>query len=212
MKDEIEACLCASLEKGLDPWLQSLGFKRRKNTLFYLRKRESAVQKIEVPVEIHPKDRPDSAAAVYPELEVRIQAVNALVMEMTDGDINLYGHPSITLREPIAFTSGSKGLGARWFVFQPDSVPGIVSEIRLFLQLWTIPFLDRYSTPAHMCDAYDRADARVMHDLTNALRVAAAMVLCGRNADALGVMERWFGKPGPRRRYQRVFEYLGARR
>jgi hypothetical protein len=83
--------------------------------------------------------------------------------------------------------------------------------MKSFLQRWTLPFLDTYSAPRGICDAYERDDARVINDLSQKLRVVAAMVLCGRSDDAVGVMEKWFGKPGPRKRYQRVFDYLSAK-
>ena len=137
--------------------------------------------------------------------------MNALVMEMVGGDRELSGAPDVTLWESIAFTSGNKGLGARWFIYQADSVPGVIGEMKEFLQKWTIPFLDRYTTPAEVCAAYDRDDGRICAGLPQPLRVVAAMLLCGRDADALQVMERWFGKLGPRRQYHRVFEYLEAR-
>lgn len=211
MKTEIEACLRANLETGLDTFLAPLGFTRRKTSLIYVRELAEAVQKIEVAVEIHPADRLDSAAAVYPWLEVTIDAVEKLVLEMVDGDVSrLAGLPSGTLREPIEFTS-AKAAHARWFVFQPDSVLGIVGEMKPFLQQWTLPFLDLYSTPIGICEAYDRGDTRVINDLAQKLRVAAAMVLCGRTADAISVMDKWFGKPGPRKRYQRVFDHLVAK-
>lgn len=210
MKAEIEACLRTNLETGLDAYLASLGFIRRKNALTYSRKLAEAIQKIEVPVEIHPGDRPDSAAAVYPWLSVSIEAVEALALEMVGGDESLLsGLPGTTLRQPIEFTS-AKAAHARWFVFQEDSVPGIVGGMKSFLEQWTAPFLDLYSTPAGVCSAYEKGDARVINDLAQKLRVAAAMVLCGRSTDALRVMDRWFGTPGLRKRYKRVFDYLGC--
>ncbi|HMN42681.1 MAG TPA: hypothetical protein PKE29_17710 [Phycisphaerales bacterium] len=209
MENDIKECLRANLTSGLDAWLLEAGFTRRGNGLIYARELAESIQKIEVAVETHPKDRPDSAAAVYPWLEVSMAAVDQLALEMVGGDLSLLkGLPDITLREPIELTS-AKAAHARWFIFQPDSVPGVVSEMRLFLQQWTIPFLNSYSTPAEMCLVYAHDDARV---ITQPIRVAAAMVLCGRTADAFGVMDRWFGKPGPRKQYQRVFDYLTAER
>lgn len=212
MENDIKERLRADLERGLDAWLLESAFARRKNALIYTRELAESIQKIEVAVEIHPKDRPDSAAAVYPWLEVSITAVDKLVLEMVGGDMSLLpGLPGGTLREPVEFTS-AKAAHARWFIFKPDSVSGAVSEMKSFLQQWTLPFLDFYSTPAGICEAYDRGDARVINDLAQKLRVAAAMLLCGRAADAVGVMDRWFGKPGPRKQYQRVFDYLTAKR
>lgn len=207
---DIEACVCQRLGDLVDKPLIAAGFRRGKNSLIYSREVGDSMQKIDVAIEHHPKDDPNSAAAVYPQLEVRMGSVNSLVMEMVGGDPALNAAPDITLREPIAFTSGNKGLGARWFIYQADSVPGVIAEMKAFLQEWTIPFLDCYMTPAQICDAYDHGDGRVLPGLRQWLRVVAAMVLCGRKADAMSVMERHFGKPGPRRRYHRVFEYLQA--
>lgn len=208
---EIEACVRQWLEDLVDETLVTAGFRRTRKSLIYSREVGEAVQKIDVAIEHHPKDGPDSAAAISPDLEVRMDSVNSLVMEMVDRDPTLNAAPGITLREPIAFTSGNKGLGARWFIYQPDSVPGVIAEMKAFLQKWTIPFLDSYTTPAQICKAYDRGDGRVLPGLRQWLRVVAAMLLCGRNGDALSVMERHFGKLGPRRQYHRVFEYLEAR-
>jgi hypothetical protein len=208
MKMEIKECLRANLERGLDSWLSQSGFARRKNTLVYSRTFSAAVQHIRLYIEIHPKDRPDSAAALYPWLDVSIDAVNKQVIEMIGGDLSLLpGLPDNTLKEPIEFTS-AKAEHARWFIFQPDSVPGVVGEMKSFLQKWTLPFLDAYSTTQGICEAYVRGDARVLSDVAQKLRVAAAMKLCGRNDDAVGAMEKWFGRPGPRKQYQRVFDYL----
>lgn len=211
MKTEILTCLRRNLETDLDAWLLQTRFGRRKNTLVYMRKLPEAIQKIELSVEIHPLDHPDAAAALYPFVEVRMAAVNALVMEMTGGDVELAGEEDFTLRQPVALTSGGSGLGGRWPIFQADSVPGVVNQAKSFLRKWTVPFLTLYSTPAGICEAYDRSDARVTNELDQKLRVVAAMVLCDRVADALGVMERCFGRPGPRRRYQSVFEYLASK-
>ena len=208
MKAEIIECLRANLESGLDPYLVSFGFTRRMNALFYSRELADAIQTIEIAVEIHPKDRPDSAAAVYPWLSVNIGTVETLALDMVGGDVSLLsGLEGNTLRQPVEFTS-AKAAPARWFIFQPDSVPAVVREIKSFLEKWTVPFLNSYLTSAGICEEYDRNSARVINDLGQKLRVAAAMMLCGRTADAMRVMDRWFGKPGSRKRYQRVFDYI----
>lgn len=211
MKLEIEAALRHNLETSLDEAIALFEFDRRENALVYIRKLPGAVQKIEIAIEFHPADRPDSVAAIYPWLSVSIDAVEMLVFEMTGGhDALLVGPSGTTVRQPIEFTSAKEASG-RWFIYQPDSIARIVAELRSFLELWTVPFLDLYSTPAGICRAYDQGDERVTNQSSQKIRVVAAMMLCGRTADALGVMERWFGRPGSRKRYQRVFEYLESR-
>lgn len=210
MKPEIRQYLLANLARECDPWLREVGFSRRKNALVYARTLAEAVQKVEVVIEIHPKDRPGYAAAVYPWLEVKIDTVERVVLDMAGNDVSvLFGQAGTTLREPIAFTS-AKAMPARWFIYQRDSVSDVIVDMKSFLHKWTLPFLNLYSTPAGVCEAYDRGDARVLNDNSQKLRVAAAMIVCGRTADALGVVNRWFGKPGLHKRYQRVFDYLST--
>ncbi len=207
---KIKACVCQSLEELVDEPLSPTGFRRRRGSLIYSRKIGEAVQRIDVVIQHRPRDQPNSAAAIYPDLEVRMDSLNLLVAEMVGGDTALGGAPDITLRAPIEWTS-VKPARARWFLYQPDSVPGVVTEMKAFLQKWTIPILDRYTTPAEICDAYDRGSDRILGGLPEWLCVVAAMLLCSRSADAMAVMERHFGKLGPRRQYHRVFEYLEAR-
>lgn len=211
MKSEIKACVSQWLGDELDEQLASNGFSRRKNALTYSRKLPKADQRIEVVIEIHPSDCPNAAAAIYPWLEVSMDSVNSVAKEMVDGDETLLGGgPDTTLREPIEFTS-PKGIGSRWFIYQPDSVPGVISEMQCFLQQWGIPFLDYYISPDAICDAYDHGDERVINDRSYKIRVVAAMVLLNRVSDAMQVLEKWFGKSGPRRQYRSVFRYLESR-
>ena len=211
MRSELKACLRANLREGLDAQMQSSGFSRRQDALTYTRKLPGVVQRIEVGLEVHPMDRRDASAAVYPYLDVRMDSVTAALLEMTGGDENLVVAIDVTLRQPIEHSS-AKAAPARWFIFQPDSVPGIVSELRSFLRQWTLPLLDLCSTPAGICEAYQTHNERLTNDLGQALRVVAALLLCGRKADAIGIMERRFGAPGPRKQYQRVFDFLNRNR
>ena len=71
--------------------------------------------------------------------------------------------------------------------------------------------MEKYKTPSDLADAPLEGESRVVHGQMEILRVVAAKVALGRLAEAREVMERWFGKPGPRKRYRQVFEYLDAR-
>lgn len=209
MTQEIEACVRANLATGLDMSLAAHGFTRRKDSLNYSRKLPEAVQQIRVSIEIHPKDQPNAAAAVYPYMRVSIDAVNALVREITSGGEDLAGTSDITLNQPIDFTA-AKVARARWPIYQPDSVPSVVDDMKSFLEQYALPFLDVYSTPAGVCREYeDHGGAR--GGPLSYLHIVAAMVLCGRTADAIAVAERYYGRrTGTRKRYQRVFDYLAG--
>jgi hypothetical protein len=208
-KAEIKACVCHWLEELGDEAFGRNGFVRRKNSLKYTRKAEECLQSIDVNLEHHPADRPDSAAAVYPFFTVCIEDVNELVCEMVGGQSPLSGDSGVTLSGPVEWTA-PKGIGARWYLFQPDSVPEVVRSMTQFLESWTFSYLDSHCTVASLADASTEGDNRVAKTQQEVLCVIAAKIICGRRDEARAVLEQWFGKPGPRKRYQSVFEYVDA--
>lgn len=212
MKDEIKACLIVNLETRLDPYLFGRGFKRSKSSLIYKRQIMGAAQSIDLALQIHPKDRSDAAAAIYPRMEVLVPAVDEVLDELVQGNLGLLeGVTGGKSKQPIGFTSEKEHPG-RWFIFQPDSVPGIVEDLRTFLERWTIPLLDTYATAEDIVAADERNDGRIPRDRAQILRTVAAALVSDRPDRALAVMERWFASPGLRRRYQQVFDFIGPRR
>jgi hypothetical protein len=201
---EINTCVCHALLELADEALRAAGFFRRNRSLAYLRSTEDAAQEIDVFIDFHPVEQPNAAAVIYPQYTVVIDAINKTVEAMTGGDAQLGGNLGITLHGPIEWTA-PKGIGARWYIYQPDSVPAAVSLMREFVIKWTVPFLDRFRRPIDLCGASLDGDSRDVYSQAEVLRIVAAKVLCGQRTEALELMERWFGKPGPRRQYQRVF-------
>lgn len=162
-------------------------------------------------LEMRPADRKNCVAAVYPWLEVDIGQVKSTVLEMIGGDHSLLsGVSGTTLRQPVELTA-AKSAHARWFVHGEDSINAILIELHFFLDHWALPFLDAYTNAKDVCVAYDKADQRVLHDLPQALRVAAAMLIERRSQDAKAVVDKWFGRPAARKRYRYVFDYIAAR-
>jgi len=206
---EIRAHLRHWLGRLVDAPLGDTGFARRSNSLIYSRRIENGVQRIDVSVEHHPVERPNAAAAVYPLYRVSMHEVNTLVREMAGDDAHLAGDLRSTLWGPVEWTS-PKGVGARWYVYQPDSVPGVARAARRFLTKYTIPMLDAYRTSADLCDAPLDGDSRVVHQDWEVLRVVAARILTGRVREARELMDARFGRAGPRRRYRPVFEFLDS--
>ncbi len=208
MKNEIKACLIASLESTLDPYLAERGFTRRAKSLVYKRKYQGAIQTIDNLVQVHPKDNPNAAAAVYPIMEVHVPVVDRVMDDMIAGNRSLMEGCSKGLsNQPIDFTSQKAELG-RWFVYQADSVPEIVQCIRSFIERWTMPFLDVYTTAEGIVAAHERQDGRMVVDRAHVMRVVAAALVCNRRDYALAQMEKWLGRPVTRRRYQQVYDYI----
>jgi hypothetical protein len=208
MKAEIKACLIASLEAALDPYMTTHGFSRPARSLVYKRHYQGSIQSVEMEVQIHPKDNPNAAAAVYPRMEVAVPVVDKVLDEMIDGNLGLMeGITAGVSKQPIDFTSEKAELG-RWFVYQPDSVPDIVAGVRAFIERWTMPFLDVYATPQDIIAADEREDGRMVADRAHLMRVVAAALVCGRKDYAQALMEKRLGALGARKRYQQVYDYI----
>jgi hypothetical protein len=208
-RNEIKERVRHEIELQLDSFLAGFGFSRRKKSMFYSRKLPGGFQKIEFAIESRPLDNRNAAGVIYPFLEVGIDTVEKQLAEMLGDELSLLiPQPGVTLRQPIATTSAKAERG-RWFLYQPDSVPSAVAQVKEFLQKWTLPFLDEHTSVADICTAYDRDDQRIEHE--HRLRVVSAMLLIGRTADAIEVAEYRFGKAGSRKRHQRVFDYLATR-
>ncbi|HEX7751234.1 MAG TPA: hypothetical protein VF440_02430 [Novosphingobium sp.] len=208
MQDEIKACLIASLEITLDPYMAEHGFARRPQSLVYKREYKGSTQSIDVEVQIHPKDNPNAAAAVYPIMEVHVPAVDRVLEDMIGDNLGLLeGVTKGLSNQPIEFTA-QKVEKARWYVYQPESVPEIVQGIRSFMERWTMPFLDVYATPTDIVAADEREDGRMVADRAHTMRVVAASLVCNRRDYAQALMVRWLGALGARRRYQQVYDYI----
>lgn len=109
MKDEIKTCLITSLEATLDVYMFERGFMRTKSSLLYKRHFKGATQNIDLALEIHPKDRLDAAAAIYPQMEVLVPEVDDVLAEMIDGNLRLLeGVTDGKTKQPIGFTSKKK--------------------------------------------------------------------------------------------------------
>jgi hypothetical protein len=208
MKDEIKTCLTASLETTLDPYMAEHGFSRNAKGLIYKRQLQGSTQTVDIALQIHPKDNPKAAAAVYPIMEVLVPAVDRVLEDMVGNNLGLLeGVTKGLSNQPIEFTS-NKAEKARWFIYQPESMPGIVESIRVFVERWTIPFLDVYATPQDIVAADEREDGRMVADRAHRMRVVAAALVCHRKDYAQALMEKRLGALGARRRYQQVFDYI----
>lgn len=201
--------ISAALRDLMDPFFHSNGFDRAQNKMpVYRRNVGDALQTVELTVEMRPGDDALALAAIYPWLTVSMPEVDQLLGQMTADDVGLL--PGVThgiLRQPIEFTSEKRASG-RWYVYGIDNLPVISVLLSQFLNEWTLPFLSDYKFVTDILEADERKDGRVLRDRAQMLRVVAAAYLARGREAASTIMEGYFGSPGLRQRYQRVFEYL----
>lgn len=206
-KREIKEAVSAALAEHADERFQANGFRRRTNSLRYRRDLQECTQSVEVYIQHGPKDMPNSVAAVYPYLGVTIPKIETLAAEMAGGEPMILPPNSTTLHQPIEFTS-PKGVSARWYLYQPDSVGPVVRELEAFSTRWLFPFLDEYSSVKAVIDMYQNGDRRVLTARPQVLRVIAAMIIRQEYDAAHEIVISEFGRPMLRREYARVHEFV----
>jgi len=204
---EIKETVIASLLEFSDSTFDSKGFKRRANSLRYDRKLDRCTQSVEVCLEHTPRDNPNAAAAVYPWLTVSIPEVDSIARQMTGADESLLSSAASTLHQPIELLS-PKGIGARWYIFQPDSIATAVNEFGRFSTEWVFPFLEEYTTASGVVGLHRAGDERVLHTHDQFLRVIAAMIHCGDFGSADETLEAKFGCQALRLRFAPVFDFV----
>jgi len=208
MTSEIKLCVTTNLRDHLDPYMVVNGFTRGPSSLFYKRKIGESVQKLDLRLEMHPKDQPNASAALYPFMQIDIPVIDDVLQDMVRDDLGLLeGVTAGVSRQPIGFTS-SKADPGRWYIYQRDSVGEIIREACKFIKRWTMPVLDNYVSPEQVVAADEQGDERLARDRAQMMRVVAAALVTGRRDYAREILEKRLGAPGPRRRYQRVFEYV----
>lgn len=217
MKQEIATYVRASLERSTDDLMEGFGFTRRRNSLIYERITQEAKQSLDIFLEIHPTDNRDASAAVYPRVKVVMPCVEKAALDMVGGDRKLLGNSDAVVSSPINFLC-PKSVASRWFIYQSDSVATVLDGLYAHLQEWIVPFFDDYGSLESMCTAYmnviyqdDPDPVLPVRSLKQILRIIAALSLVGRGKDAVFVAEKFFGKPGPRRDYSVMFEYLARK-
>ncbi|WP_267433017.1 hypothetical protein [Sphingomonas sp. GM_Shp_1] len=166
------------------------------------------MQKVDLLLQIHLQDNPNATAAVYPWMEVLIPSVDAILAEMIGENLGLLeGVTGGASKHPIAFTA-KRAHNSRWFIYQPDSVPDAINDIKNLIDRWTMPLLKECFSAEVFVAADQREDGRLARDRAQGMRVAAAALVSQRKDYAQAMMERWLGSPGTRRRYQQVYEYI----
>jgi hypothetical protein len=137
------------------------------------------------------------------------------VLDILGAEPSLKDPSGVTMNQPIHFTAPREvRAGLWWHVYDDDTARARVAEICQFVQRWTIPFMNTYTTPAALVHGYKEPDERLPHDRRFLLFVVAALTLLNRPTEAMAVLEEHFGRPGARRQYARVFDYvskLGAK-
>lgn len=77
-----------------------------------------------------------------------------------------------------------------------------------FLKEYTMPLLEQLTCEKDYLTLYENKDKRIIWDNNQFLYVASAFFNDHRLKEAIQVIEERFGKPGLRKRYKQVFDFI----
>lgn len=205
---EIKADLLRALDEAGDETFSKLGFKRRKGSLNYTRDINDARQTIAFAADYLPKYQADAELHLHPAMHLTMKQVSEAALRLVAGNKMLLANaPDVIVNQPIEFTA-PKVEHVRWFASGLDQMKEQVTATGVFMQKWTMPFLDELTTPDELIGVYKSADERMLKQHHWYLFIAAAHLAKGDDRDALNVLEDNLGAPGLRKRYAVAFETL----
>jgi hypothetical protein len=210
---DVTQILIRCLSEELDPHLADRRFHRSDKSLEYFRPIEAGRQYIKLVFDVNPRYEPRALAHLLPQIRLVLPELNQRVLDMMGDMPSLENVDDITFFQQLqnaAPRDVRTGPPTRWFVFDLESARQCVASMRGFMEQWTIPFLNRYSTISALTEGYEQQDECLPHDRRFWLFIAAAYTLLEQPAKAMQVLESRFGKAGLRRQYAKAFESVSA--
>jgi hypothetical protein len=197
----------------LDPLLAAEGFRRTPNSLKYQRRLGDGTQHFDLVFDARPRYEPRALAHLLPQVRFVFPELNRRVLDMMGEMPTLEGANGVTFSQQLQNAAPRHvrtGDATRWFIFDSVSARACVVSLREFVQQWTIPFLNTYSTVAALTEGYEQQDERLPHDRRFWLFIAAAYTLLEQPSKAMQVLESRFGKAGSRQEYANAFEHVSS--
>jgi hypothetical protein len=208
-RHEATTTLCNYLATELDDTLVREDFSRAENSLQYSRTVDAGHQFLIVHFDFNPSSDPKAIALLLPLVRFVYPELNQRVLDMMLDMKTLSNANGWTINEQIVNAAPRDvRAGTWWFIYDHDSALKILATIREFIEQWTIPFLNKYTTVAALVDGFEQQDKCLPHDRRFWLFIIAAYTLLDQPAKAMQLLERKFGRPGAKREYARAFEYV----
>lgn len=205
-RKDIKQFVCDFLSE-LDSFMKEEGFERRKNGLVYTRKTGITIQKIDMVFYSNPSYCKNALAHIYPHIQIYFPEINNTAKTIADNLIPEKWIDEFTIRQPIQVFTNSKD----WYLSEPDHYEPIKSEILAFLEQHTMPLLDLLTCEDAYLTLYESKDRRIIWDDNQYLYIISAYVNRKEYRKAQQVFEQRFGKPGVRKRYEKVLCILKER-
>jgi hypothetical protein len=209
-RDIVTRQLLKRLPAEFDACLASAGFQRAANSLEYARVLPDGTQHFKLVFDVNPRYEVRALAHVLPQIRFVSPELNQRVLDMMGTYPSLEDKNGVTYRVQIqnAAPRDVRIAAPRWCVFDDASAGECLVSIREFVNRWSLPFLDKYTSIAELARGYEEHDDRLPHDRRFVLFMVAAYTLLQQPEMAMRVLENVFGRPGSRREYAKAFEFV----
>lgn len=199
----------SALSGTADRLLAVLGFSRQRVSMKYTRTVAGGHQHIDMIYTVPNRPDDSSVCHIQPIVSVELDNVNAVALEMVNGDETLLDTPKeTTLATPLGFL-GPERCFRDWRPLSDEDYKNRIVEVTRYVENHAVPFLDYYQNAEALVGGYEEGDDRLLIGPPLVIRVAAAAVCCSQHDMARQFVESAFKKAGPRRRYACIFQYLG---
>lgn len=206
---EATQTLCNYLATELDDTLVMEGFSRAENSLQYSRTIDAGHQFLIVHFDLNPSSDPRAIALLLPLVRFVFPELNQRVLNMMGDMKTLDNANGVTINEQIVNAAPRDvRAGTWWFIYEHETALTSLAAIKDFIERWTLPFLNRYTTVEALTQGFEQQDECLPQDRRFWLFMVAAYTLLNQPEKATQVLESKFGRPGARREYTKAFEYV----
>lgn len=205
MTNDAKTIINTILENQIDNLMEANDFKRRGRSTNYIRKTQTATQKLEMICFSHPSYHPGAIIHIYPWISIYFPEINHLAVEMVKDVRLLAGDVKSTIRQPIQIYVKSEPI---WVIESKDDYEPVKQKIYQFLKEHTIPLLNDLKNTSDFIELLERNDKRIMAGDPQYIYLVCAYILQSDYSKAMKVLEQRFGKKGLRSLYSSAFLYL----
>ena len=137
-------------------------------------------------------------------MQIYIPSVNGTTKEYASHIIPSKWLDQFTIRQPIQIYSSS-GI---FYLMDMNACESLKDQLLDFFEKNAIPLLNDVISEKDYLSLYENKDKRIIWDNNQFLYVASAYFNDHRLKEAIQVIEERFGKPGLRKRYKQVFDFI----
>jgi hypothetical protein len=203
-----KSCFEEARQAIADPFFFEKGFVREENSDVFEKNRGEYSHNIWLEADFHQRGTCGIQLLIDPVVHWRIPAIGKKVLEIIGEELFwITCRSDLVLGQSIRhFVVGNTDLG--WRATSAREHEFAISSICEFMNRHVLPMLENMQSIADFIRLHETNEPKIVKQQDQYVFVAAAYLMQGRHDEASLVMEKHLCRPGLRKRYAPVFEYL----